>query len=192
MAGIDLDDLLPAIAAGDSEAFGRWLSGAERPLRESLRPFAASVDVEAILQEALLRTWQVAPRVRPDGRPNALLRMALRIARNHAVSELRRSRPDAVDPEMLERLTAADEMAEPKLPDPLLRRLIAECRERLPRQPARALLLRLDAAGGEPDETLAARAGMTLNTFLQNFTRARRALAECLKGRGVELEGGAR
>src|SRR6185437_5928786 len=75
----DLDVHFPAIAAGDAGAFGRWLAGAEPCLRQSLRPFAARVDTEAVVQEALLRTWQVVPRHAPDGRPNSLLRLALRI-----------------------------------------------------------------------------------------------------------------
>ena len=66
--------------AGDKDAFAAWLAGAERPVRISLRSFAVKVDTEAVLQEALLRVWQVAPRVRPDGRSNALLRFALRSA----------------------------------------------------------------------------------------------------------------
>jgi RNA polymerase sigma-70 factor (ECF subfamily) len=33
------------------------------------------------------------------------------------------------------------------------------------------------------------RLGMKLNTFLQNFTRARKLLADCLRSRGVDLVG---
>jgi len=73
---LDLDAHLAAIATGDADAFGRWVAGAEAPLRGALRSFAARVDTEAILQEALLRVWQVAPRVALDGKPNALLRFA--------------------------------------------------------------------------------------------------------------------
>ena len=54
----DLDIHLTAIAAGDATAFAAWLAGAELPLRRRLRPFASSVDTEAVLQEALLRVWQ--------------------------------------------------------------------------------------------------------------------------------------
>src|SRR5687767_6537113 len=89
---MDLDLELAAIASGDADAYARWLSHAERPLRESLRSFARYIDTEAILQEALLRVWQVAPSIKPDGRPNALLRMAVRISRNLCVSDLRRRR----------------------------------------------------------------------------------------------------
>jgi len=175
----DLDVHLPAIAAGDADAFGRWLAGAERSLREGLRPLAARVDVEAVLQEALLRVWQVAPRVQPDGRPNALVRFAARVARNLALDELRRRREQPAElPDLPADLHEAD---------PLLRQIIVDCREKLPKQPAAALLQRLAAAGGEHDATLAERLGMRLNTFLQNVTRARKLLADCLRKRGVTL-----
>ena len=71
---------------------------------------------------------------------------------------------------------------QPKLPQH-----IEACRRALPRKPALALLLRLEAAGDEPDTSLARRAGMKLNTFLQNFGRARKLLAACLAARGIEV-----
>jgi DNA-directed RNA polymerase specialized sigma24 family protein len=182
----DLDGHVPDIRAGDPDAFGRWMAGAERSVRLSLRSFAAHVDTEAVLQEALLRVWQVAPRFVPDGRPNGLLRLAVRIARNLALSERRRLHATPIDPALLERVGAED--TEPALTDPLLRQVIAACREQLPHQPARALEARLGAGGLEPDETLAARLSMRLNTFLQNFSRARNLLAECLRKRGVDLD----
>ena len=73
--------------------------------------------------------------------------------------------------------------------DPFLRRAIAECREKLPKQPGLALDQRLTSSGADDDSVLAARVNMSLNTFLQNFTRARRFLAECLKKAGVDLDG---
>jgi len=184
----DLDHELPAIAQGDAEAFARWMAGAERELRLSLRRFAAMADPEAILQETLLRVWQVAPRFRPDGRPNGLLRLGVTIARHLAVSEARRSRPELADGEALERLLSAPTGGEASAPDPLLRRVIALCREKLPGKPAQALAARLESAGAERDETLAERLGMRLNTFLQNFTRARKLLADCLRRQGVAVE----
>jgi DNA-directed RNA polymerase specialized sigma24 family protein len=183
---IDLDHELAAVAAGDPDAFGRWVAGAEASLRATLRPLAAHVDAEAILQEALLRIWQVAPRCRPDGRPNALLRLGARIARNLAIDELRRTHATAVDADALDAAAAADE-PDVRAPDPLLRVIIEECRRALPRQPAAALMARIEAAGGEPDQRLAERLRMTLNTFLQNVGRARKLLAACLQKRGVDL-----
>ena len=174
---IDLDVHHAAIVAGDTRAFGRWMAGAEANVRLSLRSFASAVDVEAVLQEALLRVWQVAPRFAPDGRPNGLLRLGVRIARNLAISEVRRTRATPVED--------VEPVAEPAEPDPLLRKAIAECRDQLPPKPRQALDARLASAGGEDDTDLAESLHMRLNTFLQNFTRARQLLADCLRKKGV-------
>jgi len=178
------DELLPSIQAGDATAFGRWMSVAEPRIRLSLRSYATAVDTEAVVQEALLRTWQVAPQCKPDGKPDSLLRLSVRIARNLANSEARRHRPCDMPAE------PDDDpwQEQPVEPDPMLRRAIGECMEKLPSKPSRALSLRLQNAGADPDTTLARRAGMTLNTFLQNFTRARRLLQQCLQSRGIDME----
>lgn len=181
---LDLDCYLPAIAAGDLEAFAHFLAAAELPLRRALGSFAASVDVEAVVQETLLRVWQVAPRLAPDGRPQALLRFAHRCARNLCLTELRRLGRAQRDAAELEREVADLSPATP--PDPLLRAALAECQDRLPRKPGAALRSRLESDGDVADTTLATRLGMTLNTFLQNFTRARKLLADCLRKRGVD------
>jgi len=184
---VDLDQHLAAIVAGDPVAFGRWVAGAEPRLRDSLRPLASRVDCEAVLQESLLRVWQVAPRFVSDGKVDGLLRLAIRIARNLALDELRRQRTDPATTAAL--AAALDEVSSTvAMPDPLLRKLIAECREQLGGPPARALDARLSSAGAEPDETLAARLQMRLNTFLQNVSRARRLLADCLKRHGLDVE----
>lgn len=175
---------LQAIAAGDSEAFGRWVSRAESRLRLSVRSFARVVDVEVVLQETLLRAWQVAPRVQDDGRPEPLLRLAIRIARNLAIDEARRSRRVPVATDVIDALR--EDTAAVHDPDPGLRDAIAACRDRLPRQPKAALSARLDAAGGRDDRSLAESLGMRLNTFLQNFGRARKLLLECLRSRGID------
>lgn len=182
---MDLDVELRAIALGDTDAFARWMAGAERPLRLSLRRFAASVDTEAVMQETLLRIWQVADRCRPDGQPNSLLRLALRIARNLALGEIRRNRAAPTDTGMND---PPDPPApEPGLPDPALRQRIQDCLEKLPRKPAAALAARIESAGALPDRRLADQVGMRLNTFLQNITRARRLLARCLQQYGIEV-----
>ncbi len=182
----DLDTHLPPIAAGDPDAFARWVAGAEHRVRASLTSVAGSVDVEAIVQETLLRIWQVAPRVEPDGAPNCLLRLAVRIGRNLAISDLRRRR---VRPDVVARLESRtpEDRVEPAPPDPMLRRAIEVCREKLPGKPASALDARLSGPG-TPDVKLATRMNMKLNTFLQNVTRARTLLAQCLKKRGIDLD----
>lgn len=183
----DLDVHLPGIQAGDTRAFAAWMVQCEEPLRRSLRGFARQVDVEAVLQESLLRIWQVAPRFSPDGRPNSLLRFGHRVARNLAVSEARKARTTAVAPSVMEEGLDEQERVEPRPPDPMLRRLIALCREKLPNKPAAALSARLEGGGAVPDDTLAEGLGMKRNTFLQNFTRARKLLAQCLQKNGVDL-----
>lgn len=181
MAEPDLDVHLREIAAGDTQAFARWMAAAEPPLRASLRRFAKQVDVEAVLQETLLRVWQVAPRVQDDGRPNGLLRLSHRIAANLAISEIRRRTGRELPP-------PDDAVLQPRPPDPLLRRVIAKCREKLPPKPAQALLARLGASGGVRDAELAASLGLKKNTFLQSFGRARKLLRQCLEKNGVRIE----
>jgi RNA polymerase sigma-70 factor (ECF subfamily) len=179
-------DQLARISAGDAAAFGQWASSVEASLRGTLRPFAALCDTEAVLQEALLRIWQVAPRFVHDGRPNALLRFAVTTTRNVAFSELRKVSPTPTELEALHRALDAQGEVQPQQPDPKLRAAIARCREKLPPQPAQALRQRLEGTGD--DHALAAAVRMSLNTFLQNVTRARKFLAECLKKAGVDLD----
>jgi RNA polymerase sigma-70 factor (ECF subfamily) len=184
---MDLDVHLAAIVAGDPRAFGRWMSGAEPRVRDSLRSFARVVDVEAVLQETLLRTWQVAPRFVVDGRPDGLVRLAIRIGRNLAISEVRRIKATPIEGDDLEAALGA--AARPTAaPDPMLRQAIAECRDKLPSKPREALDARLTTAGGSDDSELAAALRMRLNTFLQNVTRARQLIWDCLRKRGVAID----
>lgn len=182
----DLDVELELISAGDPDAFGRWVAGAEHELRLSLASFAEAVDTEAVVQESLLRIWQVAARVQPDGRPNSLLRFCIRTARNLAIDHVRRSRRGGatvpIDSAPEPALTGTAELL-----DPLLREAVAACRDGLPKKPKSALAERLDGGGAHHDRDLAGRLGMTLNTFLKNIGRARALLTECLRKRGVDL-----
>jgi DNA-directed RNA polymerase specialized sigma24 family protein len=180
----DLDVHLAGIVAGDVHAFGRWMAGAEPTVRLSLRSFAAVIDVEAVLQEVLLRVWQVAGRFERDGRPNGLLRLSIRIARNLAVSEVRRTRAARVPAEEIDEHSTI----EPHEADPMLRKAIGDCRDNLPGKPRQALDARLANAGHSDDADLAESLGMKLNTFLQNFTRARQLLADCLRKKGVDVD----
>jgi RNA polymerase sigma factor (sigma-70 family) len=180
----DLDGHLEAIVAGDVHAFGRWMASAEPTVRLSLRSFATVIDVEAVLQEALLRVWQVAGRFERDGKPNGLLRFSIRIARNLAVSEVRRTRATPAPAEELDEHA----VAEPHEADPMLRKAIGDCRDKLPGKPRQALDARLSSAGHSDDAELAESLGMKLNTFLQNFTRARQLLADCLRKKGIDID----
>jgi RNA polymerase sigma-70 factor (ECF subfamily) len=177
---------LSAIAAGDTDAFADWVAGCEMRLRASLSSFAAVIDVEAVVQETLLRVWQVAPRIEIDGKGESSVRFAIRVARNLAVSEVRRLQSPA-RAKQLEAELAESPPHTALEPDPLLRRLIVMCRDKLSGKPAAALAQRL-TRGELPDRELAASVGMQLNTFLQNIGRARKAISACLQKQGVELE----
>ncbi len=185
----DLDHHVLNIMMGDADAFGAWLSdGAEYALRRALTRYATSVDVEAVLQEALLRVWQVAPRFEPDGKPNSLLRFAHTVARNLALSEARRHAP-ALRLQGRGAPPSGEEVPiEPALPDPHLRAALERCREKLPEAPRVAFDARLAAGGHESDGSIAERLGLRKNTLLKRFGRARALLLACLEKAGVSIQ----
>ena len=121
-----------------------------------------------------------APRFVPDGKPHGAVRLGIRIARNLAVSEWRRLRPTEEIGALETDETALAEMPAP--PDPLLRRTIAECREKLPGKPRQALDARLEGDGTTPDETLAARLSMQKKHISPKLHPARASSSsECLR-----------
>ena len=182
----DLDRAFAAVREGDARAFAVWLGHAEMPLRASLRPFARALDVEAVLQEGLLRMWMLAPNLPLSGR-NASLRYALRLLRNLALDETRRLRRlEPLDMAALERMPEAS-VPPDQTPDPGLRAAILRCLEQLKGKPSAALGARIEDAGRSSDRELAAALRMTVNTFLQNVVRARRAMAQCLERAGLSL-----
>jgi DNA-directed RNA polymerase specialized sigma24 family protein len=171
---------------GDKEAFAAWMGMVEIPLRRSLGRFACAIDVEAALQETLIRMWLLAT---DPGRvlegDHASLKFAYSVARYVALEEMRRYRQGRHVP-----LDTLDGLPEgsftPAMPDPALTRLIKTCIERLPAAPRHALSSRLQN-GARPDRELAAELRMRGNTFLQNIVRARKLLRACLERSGVRV-----
>jgi len=184
------DALFEAARGGSVDAFGAWAERVHLPLRRSLHAFASAVDVEVVVQETLLRMWQLARARRPvlTGE-NASLRFALGVARNVAREEARRARTGHLVPLEAWEATQASAVEPDPPPDLGLRRAIMECLARLPRKPGAALRARLLHGGEASDHALAATLAMSRNTFLQNIVRARRHLAACLRGRGIAVEG---
>lgn len=180
---------LEAIAAGDQEAFADWLAGAELRLRESLASFAHVVDVEAVMQESLLRVWLIAPRFEPDGRPKGLLRLAIRVARNLALDEARRRRISARTIESLAFVAERDDVPDPPDPDESrhLRQALERCTEELPPRPKQVFDAQMRSPG-KAEQEIAASLHMKRNTFYQHLRRARAALEACLKRHGIGLE----
>ncbi|MEL6184309.1 MAG: sigma-70 family RNA polymerase sigma factor [Myxococcota bacterium] len=169
------------IATGDLDAFVEWMREAEPRLRASVRRFASQVDVEAVVQEILLRVWQLAPNLEGrHGVSEPLLAVSLRIARNLAIDEARRAK---LGPVPVSELPEAG--VEPSLPDPWLPGHVEACREKLPPKPRLAFDLRLRAAGVQHDADLAQEIGMQVHTFLKNLRRARKLLLACLEKVGA-------
>jgi RNA polymerase sigma-70 factor (ECF subfamily) len=163
--------------------FALWVRLCEIPLRKSLRRFARAVDVEAVMQEGLLRMWRLAPTLQLEGE-NASLRYATTLMRNLALSEARRLKK-LTTAELAELEQIPEGRVDPDPPsDTALRQAIMKCLAKLPDKPREALLARL--RGGNDRDT-AAGLNMRLNTFLQNIVRARRFLAECLESAGIRV-----
>jgi DNA-directed RNA polymerase specialized sigma24 family protein len=182
-----LEKLFQLARLGDRGAFAQWMGIVEIPLRRSLHRFARAVDVEAVVQETLLRMWLVAgdPQRVLEG-SQVSLKYAFAVGRIVALEEMRRYRQDRfVGLDVLENLPEG--RINPHPPDPALARKLQDCMERLPRRPREALWARVHD-GRLPDRQLADALRMKANTFFQNIIRARRLLRECLERRGVRLE----
>ena len=182
----EVDTLFARARAADSAAFVDWVGSVELPIRLSLRRFARAVDVESTLQETFLRMWVLAQDSdRTLEGEDASVRFAIRMARNLALAEARRlGKETLLPPEDL------PEIAVPPDPtlDPGLMLAIRECVEKLSKKPFQALHARLQWGAMLLDRELAERVGMTLNTFLQNITRARKLVLSCLERRGIPLD----
>lgn len=178
---VDPDDaLMEAIANRDAAAFAQWLAGSEPKIRRGLASFAHLVDTEAVVQEAMLRAWQLAPRLRSDGRGDSLLRFCHTVARRMAIDETRRRQcpvPSTDEPTQ-----------EVPVKDPFFERALRKCHEELRGQPRAALDASLRPHGPLREAEVAQAVGMKTNTFLQNLSRARKQLLECLRRSGVPSE----
>lgn len=183
----ELDRLFAAAREGRVDSFEKWAAQVETPVRLSLRRFARAVDAESIVQETLLRMWVLAQdKYRSLEGENASLRFALGVARNLARAEARRmGRERLLPPEDLPEIEVHPDPPS----DPRLRAAIDECIQTLAKKPLEALRFRLNYGAFLPDHAIASWLGMTKNTFLQNIVRARRQLAACLEGRGIEIDG---
>ena len=180
----EIDRAFERTREGEAEGFTSWVRLCETPLRQSLRSFDRVVDVEAVLQECLLRMWLLAPTLELSGEDSSL-RYALTMARNLARSETRRlARVTPAELAELERLPEATVDPDPPS-DPGLRRTIRKCFKRLAERSQQALLAR---ARGDRDLHSATALGTNEATFRKIVSRARQLLRLCLEHRGVRLE----
>jgi len=180
---IDEQAELLAIAQRDEQAFAGWFGRSEESIRLSLRSFARSVDVEAVVQETAMRAWLVVSMFKHDGKPNALLRWAVIVARNVARDYARRGGREFP----LEGLDDVPEIPTEAPSDPMLAERLRICRRKLTGKPAAALRARLRRGATVSDRQLAESVSMTFDSFRQNMTRARKALEKCLEGFGIQV-----
>jgi DNA-directed RNA polymerase specialized sigma24 family protein len=126
------------------------------------------------------------PALRAGRQADGLLRLASRIVRNLAISEARRFRtvPTGFD----DGGPLEPTIGPANLPDTAVRAAFSLCRDKLPARPRAAIDARLQADGAQDDHQLAEALRMRTNTFLQNITRARRLLADCLRRAGIDLD----
>ena len=119
---------------------------------------------------------------------DASVRYVLRMARNLAISEVRRGkRTQLVPPEAFEENEALEVVDVLEARE--LRAALEACRERLPARPREAFDARMEHAGELDDRDLAGLAGMVVNTFHKNLSRARTLLVSCLERHGISLAG---
>jgi DNA-directed RNA polymerase specialized sigma24 family protein len=182
-AATEIDALFARVRERDRVAFGQWMGRVERPIRVNLARFARAVDVEAIVQETLLRMWIVATEgLRELQGPDASLRFAIGMARNLARAEARRNgRLQFLPPEGLPEMPTDPEPS----PDPGLAAAIRDCMARLSPKLRQVLSERIAGGAVHPDRVLANRLRMKLNTFLQSVVRGRQQIRQCLEKKGV-------
>jgi DNA-directed RNA polymerase specialized sigma24 family protein len=182
----EIDRLWELVCIGDRVGTGDWMGRVERPIRAALRPYARAVDTEAITQETLLRMWGFA---QDDGfeltGENASLRYAIRVAQGLARNDARkRGRAVLLPPEDMPEIAVQPD--EPL--SPAFVKAVAECWELVTGKPRMAIAARMSWGAARPDRETAEALSMTTNTFLQNVVRARRQLAGCLAGKGIDLK----
>jgi RNA polymerase sigma-70 factor, ECF subfamily len=176
----DADDrrLAEALRHGDpaaiglvEERYGRIVSGF---LRQAL---ADSGSAEEVGQQVLVEVWRRGPQYDP-GRA-AILTWIMTIARSRAIDELRRRRPEPVDPAAIGEAAGggAEEV------DRLIERWrLAELLGRIPAEEAEALRLRFYAELSQAE--IAERTGAPLGTVKTRMVRGLARLREMMVEEG--------
>lgn len=157
--------LVAMLGAGDpvaiglvEERFGRLLSGF---LGEALPDRAIAEDVK---QQVLLEVWRRGAEYDPERA--GLLTWIMTIARSRAIDELRRRRPEPVDPTELQ---AGGGQAEPEVERMLERWRLADLLDKIPREEAIALRLRFYDELAQTE--IAERTGVPLGTVKTRMVR---------------------
>lgn len=157
--------LVAMLGAGDPVAiglvedrFGRLLSGF---LGEALPDRAIAEDVK---QQVLLELWRRGAEYDPERA--GLLTWIMTIARSRAIDELRRRRPEPVDPTEIQ---AGGGAAEPEVEQMLERWRLADLLDKIPHEEAVALRMRFYDELAQTE--IAERTGVPLGTVKTRMVR---------------------
>jgi RNA polymerase sigma factor (sigma-70 family) len=184
------------IVARHADDFTRWFARCDILLKQTLRSFADTIDVEAVVQETALKVWQHAAAITPDGRTAFLFRWARTVALNAARTGARRATHPAAgyrrdDGRSNHRTDRHDETKDhddrDRRIDPYLQDRIKRCVERLPPDQRRVLKARIDDEGRRADRDLAEALGITFDSIRQNLSRARKSLEKCLGSFSIDI-----
>ena len=157
--------LIAMLGGGDPVAiglvedrYGRLLIGF---LSEALPDRASAEDVK---QQVLLEIWRRGPEYDPER--GGVLTWMMTIARSRAIDELRRRRPEPVDPTEIQADAGA---AEPEVERMLERWRLADLLDKIPREEAIALRLRFYDELAQTE--IAERTGVPLGTVKTRMVR---------------------
>jgi RNA polymerase sigma-70 factor (ECF subfamily) len=168
-----------AVAAGDQSAFSR-LIGRESPrlLRFAQTILGNAEEAEDVVQETLIKLWEVAANWTPDARIGTWLHT---VTYNRSVDRLRRRR-DFVDESALDGLADPSPLAQANLEQGELTRSVREAVARLPhRQRSAVLLFHLQEL---PQSEAARVMGISESAFESLLARGRRQMRQWLSAPG--------
>lgn len=185
-ADLSRRDLIERIAAGDSEALGRFYDETKRlAYGLALRILRDSLDAEDIVIEAYTQIWRNAGQFRPDrGTPQTWL---LTIVRSRAIDRLRSQRTrqalTAPDSGAADQAAAPDPSAEAALIHDERAAQVRAALSQLPEATQKALLLAY--FGGKSHSEIASELGEPLGTVKTRIRRGLQALRGLMEKEGA-------
>ena len=174
--------LVGLIANGDRDAMRRLFGRhKERVFRFLLRRVDNEANAEDLLSEVFIEIWRNAGRFEARSEVSTWL---LAIARNKAVSTLRRRAPDEADEQELECIEDPADGPEAALQNSERSKLLRDCLGKL--SPAHREIIDLIYYHGRTIDDAARIIGIPLNTVKTRMFHARKRIGEMLAARGLQ------
>jgi RNA polymerase sigma-70 factor (ECF subfamily) len=175
----DISDLLARVAKRDREAFARlYTATSAKLLGTTLRILKRRDLAEEVLQEVFVKIWDRAGEF--ESNRSSPITWMCAIARNRALDEIRRKRPDSLEdhPEYLN-LASNDEAALDKLLRGETGQQLADCLSKL--EPDKAKMVVLAYCEGLSRDELGQHYDQPVNTIKTWLRRALLQLRTCLE-----------